>query len=172
MFKTDKKSLESLSFRFNERDIANLKALIEYFRENKLLTIPNEESQRLLAGLDEIGKLRLNGKVYGFHVEDSFAEEGYDTGVELYLRQGDKLEPCCQFSHRDRVPDVKKAVEHLRKKRILTIYTGPIPYQGEFLGLPHEEDKDDPLLRLELSDNEIEEFKEEGIKVIKLEKLI
>ena len=75
MFKTDKVSLEELSFAFDARDIANFRAVLEHLKSSKLLTLPEKEVQRVLVGLDEIGRLKLDRKVYGFHVFDSFAEE-------------------------------------------------------------------------------------------------
>ena len=71
MFKTDKKSLEKLSFRFSERDIANLRAVLGYLKSNSLFTISQEEAQKALQGLDDIGKLKLDGKIYAFHIDDS-----------------------------------------------------------------------------------------------------
>ena len=73
MFKTDKKSLERLSFSFDERDIANFRAVLEHLKSNGLLNISQEEAQKALEGLDMIGKLKLDGKVYAFHVDDSYA---------------------------------------------------------------------------------------------------
>jgi hypothetical protein len=174
MFKTDKESLERLSFRFDERDIANLKAILEDLKSDNLLTIPQNEVQRALDGLDAIGKLKLNGKIYAFHVEDDFAAErsGDGCGIELYLRQGDKLNEFYVFPSRDDVYQVFDAINFLKSQKILRIYTGQIPYDAGFLGLPRECDEEDPVTRDILEDEEIEDFKSNGIQVVVLDSLI
>jgi|GEM_PF-2520026 len=176
MFKTDKKSLEELSFVFDERDIANLRAVLEYLKSNDLLTISPEEVQKALKGLDAIGKLKLDGKIYAFHVDDSFAAYqsgiGGEEGVELYLRQGDRLEDFYIPGTRDCVYSEDDAIEWLKKHKIHTVYTGDIPHDSDFLGLPYECDEDDPVRRTVLEGYEIEAFESENIKVIRLDYLL
>jgi len=174
MFKTDKESLETLSFRFNKRDIANLKAILEHLKSDNLLTIPQNEVQRALDGLDAIGKLKLDGKVYAFHIEDDFAVErsGDGCGIELYLRQGDRLNEFYVFPSRDDVYPVCGAINFLKKRKILHVYTGQIQYNASFLGLHRECDEEDPVTRDILEDEEIEEFESNGIKVTVLDSLI
>ena len=150
MFKTDKVSLEELSFAFDARDIANFRAVLEHLKSSKLLTLPEKEVQRVLVGLDEIGRLKLDRKVYGFHVFDSFAEEqGNGYGVELYIRQGDRLEYFCVPPTRDEVYSVSDIVELLKEhsRKTKEIYTGNFPANGIFLGLHETVDRDNPIER-------------------------
>ena len=46
MFKTNKESIQKLSFGFDERDIANLARLLKFLRSNELLTLTEQEIQR------------------------------------------------------------------------------------------------------------------------------
>ena len=126
MFKTDKKSLEGLSFSFDERDIANFRAVLEHLKSNGLLNISQEEAQKALEGLDMIGKLKLDGKVYAFHVDDSYAayESNKGDGVELYLRQGNTLRDFYVPGNRDFVYQVEEAVKFLEEHKKSIIYTG------------------------------------------------
>ena len=174
MFKTDKKSLEELSFSFDERDIANLRAILEHLKSNGLLTISQEEVQRALQGLDAIGKLKLEGKVYAFHVDDSYAAFQSDNGegVELYLRLGDELRDFYVPACRDFVYSEDDAIRILKENKIPTVYTGEIPHNSEFLGLPYECDEDDSVRRMVLRDYEIEAFESENIQVMRLDHLI
>jgi len=174
MFKTDKESLEKLSFSFDEKAIANLRAVLEYLNTNDLLTISKEEAQEALKGVDAIGKLKLDGKIYAFHVEDSYADyqSGCGEGVELYLRQGDKLDCFYVPSSRDLVYSVDRAAKFLKEHKKSTIYTGVIPLESGFLGLPHECDEDDPIIRDVLKDYEINEFESKGIEVVMLDSLM
>jgi hypothetical protein len=175
MFKTDKKSLEELSFSFNERDFANLKAIIENLKAKKLLTLSEEETQRTLDGLNTIGNLKLNGKIYAFHVEDSYASRQsreVGEGVELFLRQGDVLKEFYVPGSRDFCYRVEDATRFLRENNKPTIYTGEIPINSSFLGIHRECDEEDPLIRNILRDYEIEEFTNDRIEVIKLDSLI
>lgn len=174
MFKTDSKTLEELSFSFGERDIANLKSILEYLRSNSLLTISQEEAQNVLRGLDVIGKLKLDGRIYAFHVDDSYADRQSNNGegVELHLRQGDKLREFFVPSCRDYVYSEDDVIGVLKERKILVVYTGEIPYSSEFLGLPCECDVDDPLKRMSLKDYEIAAFESENIQVVKLDSLI
>lgn len=175
MFKTDKESLEGLSFNFSVKEIANLKALLEHLKSNDLLTISPEEVQRALQGLDAIGKLKLEGRVYVFHVYDSCAAFQSDEGegVELYLRQGDELRELYVPGNRDFVYQIEGAVEILNKRKIPTIYTGEIfPHGSEFLGLPYVQDDEHPVIRDVLEDYEVEEFEDGGIQVVQLDSLI
>ncbi len=174
MFKTDKESLEELSFHFNERDIANLMSILEYLKSNDGLTISSEEFQRLTDGLKTIGRLKLDGNVYGFHVYDNYAEDqsGDCEGVELYLRQGDKLRDFHVPCSRDFVYTAKETTKYLKEREISTIYTGNIPIESGFLGLNRECDEEDPIIREKLDEAKIEEFESEGIKVVTLDNLI
>lgn len=173
MFKTDKASLEKISFLFNEQDIARFRILIENLRNDNLSSLPSEELNRLAFGLEEIGKLKLNGKVYGFEVYDSFAErEGKGEGVELYLRQGDFLQDFFIPNSRDFVYSTEQTVQFLKKKSISKIYTGNIPYKSDFLGVTAKCDPDDPIIRGILKEADIQEFSLEGIEVVVLDHLI
>jgi hypothetical protein len=176
MFKTDKESLEKLSFEFNERDIALIGRLLESLKKYGISTLSDKEHKRLQSGLKKIGALKLNGKYYAFHIEDEFAYRQGDTngyGVEVHLRQGNKLVPFIQVYSREYVFKVDEVAEKLRKNKIKTVYTGEIPHSSDFLGLSHENDVDeDPLTISSLSQGEIEDFKAEGIEVIVLERLI
>lgn len=170
MFKTDQKSLEKISF-LDERSLANLREVLGSLHDQNLLTLSEEETKRVLHGLDAIGQLKLNGQIYAFHVYDSFAE-GAEEGVELYLRQGNLLEARLQSGDRSYVPHVEKAVEFLKRKKVNKIYTGPIPIDEPFLGLPYSVDEKDPITRTILEDYETEEFQSAGIDVITLDRLI
>lgn len=90
MFKTDQETLEALSFEFGVEDIANLRATLTYLESKDLLTVAPGVVRDALKALDAIGKLKLDGKVYAFHVDDSYAvrQTGEGEGVELHLRQG------------------------------------------------------------------------------------
>jgi len=86
MFKTDNASLEKLSFAFTEQDITRFRRLLELLKANDLSTISDKEYARLAAGLKRIGELKLNGKVYAFDVEDSYAsKQGGDSGEGVEL---------------------------------------------------------------------------------------
>ena len=174
MFKTDKKTLEGLSFSFDERDVANLRAILEHLRSNSLLTISQKEVQNALQGLDAIGKLKLDGKIYAFHVDDSYADFqfGNGEGVELYLRQGDTLREFYVPESRDYVYSEDSTIRILKEKKIPTVYTGEISHNSEFLGLPYECDEEDPVRRMVLRDYEIEAFESENIRVVRLDHLI
>jgi hypothetical protein len=174
MFKTDKESLERLSFEFTERDIANFRAILEHLKEGNLLTINRQEVQRAIKGLEAIGNLKLDGQIYGFYVDDSYAARniGNGEGVELYLRQGDKLREYYVSGDRDYVFSENDAIEFLKANKKTIVYTGPISINTSFLGLPHECDEEDPVIRDVLRDGQIEEFEAGGIRVIKLEHLI
>ena len=174
MFKTDKRTLERLSFSFNERDIANFRATLEHLKSEELLTIPKDEIETALKGLEKIGKLKLDGKVYAFHVIDEYAfdQSGNGEGVELYLRQGDLLHEFYVSSTRDAVPGASDAAEFLNKEKISTICTGNIPLDENFLGIPQSCDEDDPIIRSGLEDYEIREFENAKIEVVKLDYLI
>ena len=174
MFKTEKESLERLSFDFNERDLANFRAILTNLRSNNLLTIDSEKIEEALQGLDTIGKLKLDGRIYAFHVDDSYAREQGDwgSGVELFLRQGDRLGYFLVPGDRHSVYTVDDAIKRLKEDPISKIYTGEIPKDSEFLGIPYECDPDDPLIRTVLEPYEIAEFKSKGIEVVRLDSLI
>ncbi|MBI3334144.1 hypothetical protein HYZ97_01545 [Candidatus Pacearchaeota archaeon] len=175
MFKTDKHSLEKLSFIFSEKDIARFKRLFELVSREDMSTVPAEELERLFHGLNEIGRLKLDAKHYAFHVEDEYAyKQGGDAGygVEVYLRQGDALENELVLSHRDYVMKANELIPILNERKITRLYTGPIPKGTSFLGLPEECDPDDPLIRSILHESEIIDFRDAGIEVILLETLI
>lgn len=175
MFKTDKNSLDKLSFIFNEGDIARFASLFEIIEKEKLSTLAPEEHNRLRAGLTQISKLKLNGKIYIFHVEDAYAltqNRDRSSGVELYLRQGDRLENYLVPFSRDRVYSLDKAIEKLNKDNIRLVYTGPFRRGDCFLGLNQIEDNVHPIERTELKGYEIEELEQNNIKVVYLDSLI
>jgi hypothetical protein len=175
MFKTDKKSLEEFSFRFSEGDIANFMGILKYLKESNYLTIPDKEAQRAISGLEKIGKLKLDGKVYAFHVFDNCAaKQDFDggDGVELYLRHGDSLRDFFVPGSRDFTYSAEDAVEYLKSQKKSTIHTGSFPPDSRFLGAHQEYDEDDPITYHMLEDHEIDEFESGGIRVIKLDHLI
>lgn len=174
MFKTDKKSLERLSFGFDERDIANFKAILAQLKSENLLTISQEEVQRALTGLDSIGKLKLNGKVYAFHVIDDYVSQQTNNceGVELYLRQGDRLEDFYVPTTRDELFKVNDAINFLKNHKISSICTGQIPQDSDFLGLPYLSGEMDLIIRNSLENEEIKQFESNEIKVTVLDSLI
>jgi hypothetical protein len=174
MFKTDKKSLEKLSFRFSEEDIANFMGILKYLRESNSLAIPDEEAQKAILGLEKIGKLKLDGKIYAFHVYDNcvIKQGAYPEGVELYIRHGDSLREYFVPNSRDFTYSADDAVEYLKNQKKSTVYTGPFPPSSSFLGALQEYDEDDPITYHMLEDHEIEEFESGGIRVIKLDHLI
>ena len=141
MFKTDKVSLERVSFTFTEQDISRFRRLLELLKLHDLSTISNEESARLAIGLDRIGGLKLNGNIYAFYVEDTYAsKQGGDSGegVELYLRRGNRLEEYQVSTDRDWVLKVNQVVPKLKEDGISTIYTGHIiPKEGFLEYLPN-----------------------------------
>jgi hypothetical protein len=174
MFKTDKESLEDLSFKFNERDLANLKAILEYLQKRGLSTLSPEEVQRTLSGIDAIGRLKLEGKIYAFHVYDSYAQRQSESceGVELYLRQGNTLNEFYVPNSRDFVYSTSDAIDFLHSKKIRTIYTGSIPKGSDFLGVSQECDDEDPMTRRALGGGEVYLFNSHDINVVTLDSLI
>lgn len=173
MFKTDKKSLEQLSFSFNERDIANFKAILMRLKKEKLLTIPSEQVDTAIEGLDKIGELKLNEQVYAFLVYDTIADREScmgGEGVELYLRHGNSLNEFYVPHCRDFVYDVGECVDFLKENKKNKIYTGQI--DKEFLGISQECDEEDPITKHILTDYQIEGFNAEGIEVVVLDRLI
>jgi len=173
MFKTDPKSLQELSFALNEVDISRLRCLLDLINKKDMLTLTQEDFQRVNAGLASIERLKLNGKVYAFEVEDTYAaRQGGNSGegVELYLRRGDMLDEFAVSSDRDWVLKVDEVIPRLNEARIETIYTGPII--NEFLGLPQKSDPKDPMYRMELRDYSKAQFESEGIKVVSLDSLV
>jgi len=175
MFKTDKASLEKLSFAFNEQDISRISRLLELLKLGELSTLSQDEINRLQEGIAEIGKLKLEGKIYAFEVDDSYARNqggNAGEGVELYLRQGDTLKDFCINPDRDWVLKVDQTLELLKKKKIKTLYTGEIDSINGFLGLERKSDPEDPIFRTKLGEIYISEYVEAGIKVVMLDKLI
>jgi len=172
MFKTDKDSLEKISFMLDERDLANYRSILEKFRTSKLLNVSEDEYNSVVDGLNEIANLKLNGKIYGFHVDDTWVRRGgnYGEGVELYLRQGNILGPFFTTGSRDSLYSSESAVHFLKENHKSTIYTGNI--QSEFLGLPLVCDEDDPVSHTILDGEDIEVFESSGIKVVRLEYLL
>ena len=175
MFKTDKKSLEKLSFEFDEKDIARISHLLNCLRRDDLSTLSDEEIARVQKGLEQIGALKLDKRYYAFHIEDSWAYKqgnhaGY--GVEVFLRQGDILVPFIQCGSRDYVYKAEEVANVLKEDKIETVYTGRIPHDSRFLNLPYNGDDEDPLTRDILEESEIGDLEEEGIKVVVLDRLI
>ena len=175
MFKTDKKSLEKLSFHFSEEDVANFMGILKYLRGSNSLTIPGKEAQRAIRGLEKIGKLKLDGKIYAFHVFDNCAANQSSDGgegVEMYLRHGDSLRDFFAPVSRDFTYSAEDAVEYLKSQKKSTVYTGPFPPGSRFLGARQEYDEDDPITYHMLEDHEIAVFESGGIRVIELDHLI
>jgi len=142
-------------------------------KTKNISTLTPEEFQRVYQGLVSIERLKLDGKVYAFTVEDEYAaQQGGDAGdgVELYLRQGDTLREFAICPNRDWVLKVDEVVPRLKKRRIDTIYTGPI--DGKFLDLSEEDDPDDPIRRKKLERADVHQFESAGIRVLSLESLV
>ena len=174
MFKTDKNSLSELSFQVSEEGITHLKPFFEYLRSHELSTLAPGDIETALQGLDAIATLKMQGRVYAFHVDDAYAAEqsGSGEGVELYLRQGDLLQEFFVPLSRDFVYQADRAAAFLKKQDISAIYTGQIPAGEDFLGLPERCDEDDPVLVTMLKQHEVETFDAQGIKVVMLEYLV
>ncbi len=173
MFKTDAKSLEELSFAFDEHDISRLRGLLDLIKDRNMSTLNPDEFQRIYSGLASMERLKLDGKVYAFEIEDSYAHrQGGDSGegVELWLRQGDSLEEFAVSQTRDWVLKVDEVVPVLKKAKIARVYTGPL--LTDFFNLPKESDPEDPIVRMGLRDYLVEEFTSNGIEVIRLHSLV
>lgn len=160
MFKTDKASIDKLSFYFGQEKITLLRNFLGFLEHEGLSSLPEDEAakeiQRLREGLASIERLQLDGKVYGFYVEDTYAsQQGGDAGegLELYLRQGDKLQDFAIFPSRDGTLKVDEVLPVLYNRNINTIYTGPI--NEIFLGISAECDPEDPMYRSKLQDYQI-----------------
>jgi hypothetical protein len=172
MLKTDKDSLEKISFKLDDRDLANFRFILERLKSEELLSMPAREYKRIINGLNEIAKLKLDGKIYAFHVHDTFTDYPDDEGVELYLRQGNILKPYLQSGDRTDVPSIDDAVDYLNQNNRIQIYTGPIITDSDFLGLKHIRDKEDPIYTNALTAEDIIEFKSNGIEVVSLDYLM
>ena len=175
MFKTNKKTLEELSFHFSEEDVANFMKILKYLKGRNCLTISDKEVQRAISGLEKIGKLKIDGKIYAFHVFDNYAANeacnGGD-GVELYLRHGNSLMDFFVPGSRDFTYSAHDAVNYLRRQKKSAVYTGPFPTGSSFLGHQQEYDEHDPITYHMLENHEIQEFESGGIRVIRLDHLI
>jgi len=175
MFKTDKASLERLSFRLDIQDIPKLRMYLEMMKTFDLSTLSPEEHARLDKGLVDIIGLKTNRQVYAFSVTDEYAAkqgDGAGWGIELYLRQGDRLEEFMVHPNRDYVLKMSHALDKLKRHEITQIFTGEIPMGKSFLGLPRESDPKDPIERKPLEEAYIHNFKQEGINVVELGRLI
>ncbi len=173
MFKTDRETLETLAFEFDERDIANLKSTLEKLEVLNALTISPEERNKLIEGLNFMGRQKMNQRYYVFHVCDNYTatQNNCFEGVETYFRQGNKLQELYVPRDRDLVYSIQEAVRFLKGQGIARAYTGKIPREG-FLGLKRESDKEHPKIMESLQEEEIEKYASEGIEVIKLDSLI
>jgi len=173
MIKTHSKALEELSHVFPPEKWAVLKEMHEYFVKLGYSTIPHEIIQSGLGGIEKIAKLQLEGKIYGFHLQNSWEEEqrGYGEGYQLFLRHGNTLKD--YFREYGAInPD--NILNNLFKQGYREIYTGEIPFEG-FLELKAEStnENDGHVIRYEpLKDYQIESFERDGIKVITLDSLI
>jgi hypothetical protein len=197
MFKKDQKTLEELSFYFNENELSNFKKTIKHLKSKELLTLPTEEIQQVLKSLDKIAELKLDKKVYAFST--SYYENGdfvYDS--ELYIRQGNTLKEFftlsednghyCddedddlehfEFDYLEDEPffllNYEKMFEKLKENNITKVYTGSIPRDKVFLGLPYERfDHNFGNLTINcLIEEHLSKFLENKIKVIKLDYLV
>lgn len=175
MFKTDKASLEALSFILDERELSLFYKLLSLAKREDVSTLSLQEIERVQAGLRDIAQLKLEGKVYAFHIEDAYAERqgpGAGSGVELYLRQGNRLEEYLVAGSRDYACSPERAAEILRERNVHMIYTGPFVPKSMFLTLPQTCDEEDPLERNKLSEGDLSTFFTEGIEVHELDELI
>ncbi|MFA6089129.1 MAG: hypothetical protein WC755_04660 [Candidatus Woesearchaeota archaeon] len=163
MFKTDKKSIEQLSFGLNENNLATIKSFFDYVKSEKLCT-SNKEIDNALKILNESAKLRLDGKIYGFHVYEEGVFNESEEGVALYLRHGNSLKDYFVDRCMGSCYTAEEAANFLKEQKKSVIYTGRIPYV--FLGITS--DINDSALH----DFEIEEFESQGIKVITLDSLM
>lgn len=168
MFKTDKKSLEKLSFLLDEKEFANFKNIVSKISDQKLLSVGDSEIKRVIDGLDYIGKLKMEGRVYAFHMSDFYGMGA--EGVELYLRQGNRLEDYFVQDCRGDHMYPENSIRFLKEMGQSKVYTGPI--FGEFLGLHHFIDEEDPYVHSILEEHDIYEFESRGIEVVMLDSLI
>ncbi len=177
--KTDIPSLEKLAFLLDERDAANFAHVLTLMRDKNVSSFSVEDEKRMLAGLAKIGELKLNERFYIFSISDSYTQkQGFDgEGVELYHRRGNKLEQLFHLGDRDHVLECVDMIERIErinlfKKRERILYTGNIPCEGEFLGVPERADPDDPKIWSALDDYNTRIFQDADIKVIYLDYLI
>lgn len=102
MFKTNQESLDEFSFLQNH-ELSTLVNTITNAQRRKLLSCSDDEAKRVLEGLEQVAQLKLNGKVYAFHIEDEYSLGcgGHYSGVQLHLRQGDLLREFCIYDGRE-----------------------------------------------------------------------
>lgn len=171
MKETSSELLEQLSFALSPQELSNLKYSLETFLQYKH-PIPIRTVKRVITDVDKIAKLQLEGKIYAFHLEDSWNLEvhGEGEGYELFERRGNTLK---QYLREYNLPTCKY-INMLKKDNFNTIYTGNIPVENEFLGISYKSVADDKhsMTYTILDDREIHEFESYGIKVIVLESLI
>ena len=173
MFQTHPKALEELSFAYSAEKWALFKEIHEYLMANGYSTISHEEIKRGLIGVERIGQLQLEGKIYAFHIEDTWEAEqsGTGEGYQLFERRGNTLKD--YFKEYD-LPS-EKSILMLKKNQFTTIYTGNILFNEEFLGIKYQSISplDDHSMQYSiLEDREIHEFESNGIQVIVLDSLI
>ena len=165
--------LDKLSFVFGTQEITSASSVLNYLTEQGCSSIPIPD---VLKVLDGVLQRQLNNQVYAFHVYDDFAyEQSVYTrgeGVELFLRQGNRLGCILESPDRTFVPSVSQAVRGLNELGQDTIYTGPFPHKSKFLGINQEFDASHPVERFTLHEGEVEEFELKGIKVITLDTLV
>jgi len=166
------KLAEKISF-LGDKGLSDFSTWLNYVRDNKILDVPKDEFERVFGAIKKAGKLILNEKIYGFHIEDSWAYTQSDDGegLGLYLRHGNVLEDYL-VAHSDFVYSVKEAIAFLKKKKVSKIYTGEIPVGSEFLEVPQEFDKDYPVVHSKLTEYEIQDFQSADIDVLVLDPLI
>ena len=137
------------------------------------MTIPTEEVRKAIDAIDKIGKLKLDSRLYAFHLEDSwhYEQEGVGDGYELFLRHGNTLK---NYIRQYQLPK-EKLIINLKKEKFNKIYTGNIFIETGFLGINYEsiDENDGHSMKYTiLEDKEIEQFEKNGIKVITLDSLI
>lgn len=69
--------------------MSNFKNILEYIDSNNINLFSKGEIKYALRSIKDIANLKEKKRFYGFFVNDSYAEM---EGVEVYLRQGDRLE--------------------------------------------------------------------------------
>ena len=154
----------------DEKEVNEFWKLLTLFENSNLLNLTDEQYQKAINNLDMIQKLKLEGKIYAFHTEDSY--EGEFEGIELYIRQGNTLKELLYIYDRGHVLKTEDITEYLLDKNISKIYTVSIPKIEEFLGLPQTCDEDDPITRDILEDYEIDQIRSEDIEVIVLDYIV
>jgi len=172
MIDPSKEARDRASFQFSKEEISTFASFLIKLRNHNYL-MSDEEFRQDLKTLSEISRVRLERKIYAFHVEDTMAEhlpdidtdQEYATGIELYILQGNLLKQFYVYENREHVYSAEDCAKYLKSQEITTVYTGAI--EKEFFGLRYHQKGDFPVFRSPLdNDDEIVFDEEAGIEVI------